>query len=80
MSAERAGAASRCARPGPARRARAAVRAALWWLDSVVGGQDYQRYVAHLRRRHPDRPVPTEREYWRERHAYADNHPAGRCC
>lgn len=61
-------------------RARAAVRGALWWLDSVVGGQDYQRYVAHLRRRHPDRPVPTEREYWRERHAYADSHPAGRCC
>jgi len=52
----------------------------LWWLDSVVGGQDYQRYVAHLRRRHPDRPVPTEREYWRERHAHAESNPGGRCC
>ncbi|WP_051027362.1 YbdD/YjiX family protein [Nocardia higoensis] len=64
----------------PAGRVRAAVRATLWWLDSVVGGQDYQRYVAHLRRRHPDRPVPTEREYWRDRHAHADSNPAGRCC
>ncbi|WP_324191725.1 YbdD/YjiX family protein [Nocardia elegans] len=46
----------------------------------MVGGQDYQRYVAHLRRRHPDRPVPSEREYWRTRHAEAERNPASRCC
>lgn len=67
-------------RPGLPGRVRTAVRTTLWWLDSVVGGQDYQRYVMHLRRRHPDRPVPSEREYWRARHAYADSNPAGRCC
>lgn len=67
-------------RPGLPERVRAALRAMVWWLNSVVGGQDYQRYVAHLRRRHPDRPVPTEAEYWRERHADAERNPAGRCC
>lgn len=59
---------------------RAAVRGLLWWFDSVLGGQDYQRYVAHLRRKHPGCPIPSEREYWRERHAEADRNPANRCC
>ncbi|MBF6424573.1 YbdD/YjiX family protein [Nocardia cyriacigeorgica] len=71
-------------RIGPARgRGRAvlgAVRGVLWYFDSVLGGQDYQRYVAHLRRQHPDCPIPSEREYWRERHAEADRNPANRCC
>ncbi|AXK87890.1 YbdD/YjiX family protein [Nocardia farcinica] len=65
---------------GAGQRLRDGVRAVLWWCDSVVGGQDYQRYVAHLRRRHPDRPVPSEREYWRTRHAEAERNPASRCC
>ncbi|WP_280496301.1 YbdD/YjiX family protein [Nocardia asiatica] len=55
-------------------------RAGVWWFDSILGGQDYRRYVEHLRRRHPDRAVPTEREYWRQRHAEADRNPANRCC
>ncbi|MEU1546828.1 YbdD/YjiX family protein [Nocardia sp. NPDC005745] len=56
------------------------VRAAIWWFDSILGGQDYQRYVEHLRRRHPGCAIPTEREYWRQRHAEADRNPANRCC
>ncbi|MBF6339495.1 YbdD/YjiX family protein [Nocardia abscessus] len=78
--------ADRSARPVGARlRAAARVcrdgfRAGVWWFDSILGGQDYRRYVEHLRRRHPDRPVPTEREYWRQRHAEADRNPANRCC
>lgn len=70
----------RTALPAVLRRARDGVRAVLWWFDSVLGGQDYQRYVAHLRRAHPDRPVPSEREYWRERHAEAERNPGARCC
>ena len=27
---------------------------------------DYQAYLEHLRRSHPDRPIPTEREYYAE--------------
>lgn len=74
--------ASRDARSGPGvlRRAGAGARGLLRWFDAIVGGQDYQRYVAHLRRTHPDRPIPTEREYWRERHDAADRNPSNRCC
>ncbi|MBO0883137.1 MAG: YbdD/YjiX family protein [Mycobacterium sp.] len=59
---------------------RRAAKAVLWWFDSVLGGQDYQRYTAHMRRVHPDRPVPSEREYWRERFAEVDRNPSTRCC
>ncbi|MBF6448701.1 YbdD/YjiX family protein [Nocardia elegans] len=57
-----------------------AVRAGARYMNAVLGGQDYPRYVEHLRRRHPDRPIPTESEYWRERHAAADRNPGTRCC
>ncbi|MFC6014002.1 YbdD/YjiX family protein [Nocardia lasii] len=50
------------------------------WYSAINGGQDYQRYVAHHRRNHPDDPVPTVREYWRERYADADRNPTNRCC
>nr|WP_067653546.1 YbdD/YjiX family protein [Nocardia harenae] len=62
------------------RRVLGGVRGVLWWFDGVLGGQDYQRYVAHLRRAHPGRAVPSEREYWRERHAEAERNPGARCC
>ncbi|MEV5652411.1 YbdD/YjiX family protein [Nocardia sp. NPDC052254] len=57
-----------------------AARAAAGYLNAVLGGQDYARYVAHLRRTHPDRPIPTESDYWRERHAAAERNPGTRCC
>ncbi|MGW5072834.1 YbdD/YjiX family protein [Rhodococcus sp. NPDC004095] len=56
------------------------VRGVLWWLTSVMGDHDYQRFVAHHHRAHPGVPVPSEREYWRERHAAADRNPGARCC
>lgn len=67
----------------PARGVRAlarGVRAVFRYLDSVVGGQDYQRYLAHMRRVHPGRPVVSERDYWRERYADAERNPGARCC
>ncbi|MCM6775946.1 YbdD/YjiX family protein [Nocardia sp. CDC159] len=55
-------------------------RGVVWYVNSILGGQDYARYVEHLRRNHPGCPVPSEREYWRERHAAADRSPVNRCC
>lgn len=57
-----------------------AARGIRWWVTSVMGDNAYARYTAHLARNHPDQPVPTEREYWRQRHAEADANPAARCC
>jgi uncharacterized short protein YbdD (DUF466 family) len=51
-----------------------------WWVGSVLGDTAYARYVEHLRRTHPDVPVPTEREYWRQRYAEQDANPGARCC
>ncbi|MEV0299255.1 YbdD/YjiX family protein [Nocardia sp. NPDC050710] len=66
--------------PAALRRIRDGAKTAVWWFDSVLGGQDYQRYVDHLRRNHPGCAIPTEREYWRNRHADADRNPTNRCC
>ena len=51
-----------------------------WWVGSVLGDTAYARYVEHLRRTHPQAPVPTEREYWRQRYAEQDARPGARCC
>ncbi|MFI5777973.1 YbdD/YjiX family protein [Nocardia sp. NPDC051570] len=55
-------------------------RGVAWYVNAILGGQDYTRYVEHLRRNHPEASVPSEREYWRERYAAADRNPANRCC
>jgi uncharacterized short protein YbdD (DUF466 family) len=57
-----------------------AARGVRWWISSVMGDNAYARYVEHLANNHPDDPVPSEREYWRERHAAADANPGARCC
>lgn len=46
----------------------------------VAGMPDYAAYVEHLRRCHPDRPVPSERRYYEEyvRARYGDG--PTRCC
>jgi uncharacterized short protein YbdD (DUF466 family) len=45
-----------------------------------MGDNHYQRYLAHHRRTHPDQPVLTEAEYWRNRHLRAEADPGVRCC
>ncbi len=57
-----------------------AVRGLRWWIASVMGDNAYARYVDHLARRHPGCPVPTEKEYWRERYSAMDADPGARCC
>jgi uncharacterized short protein YbdD (DUF466 family) len=33
-------------------------------LRRIAGMPDYEAYVRHLRRCHPSRPIPSEREYF----------------
>ncbi len=59
---------------------RAVLRRALSAVRRIAGMPDYVAYVEHLRRHHPDRPVPTEREFYDEftRVRYGDG--PTRCC
>ena len=66
---------SRRARPLPSR-----IGNLLTSLRRVLGMPDYAGYLAHLRAHHPDRPAPTEREFYDQylRTRYGDG--ATRCC
>ena len=57
-----------------------AARGVRWWVSSVMGDNAYARYLEHLAARHPGSPVPSEREYWRDRYAAMDANPGARCC
>ncbi len=57
-----------------------AARGVRWWVSSVMGDNAYERYLEHLAVRHPGQPVPSEREYWRDRYAAMDANPGARCC
>ena len=49
-------------------------------VRAVAGMPDYEAYVAHLRRCHPERPVPTKRLFYDEfvKRRYGDG--PTRCC
>ena len=49
-------------------------------LKRIAGMPDYAAHLDHLRRSHPGRPIPTEREFYEEflRVRYGDS--ASRCC
>ena len=51
-----------------------------WWWRGVTGADAYERYAAHLRATHPEAPVPSEREFWREKYADQERSPTTRCC
>jgi uncharacterized short protein YbdD (DUF466 family) len=59
---------------------RGAFRRALSAVRRIAGMPDYSAHVEHLRRHHPDRPVPTERQFYDEftRARYSDG--PTRCC
>jgi uncharacterized short protein YbdD (DUF466 family) len=59
---------------------RAELRVLLRNLRRVMGMPDYHAHLEHLRRCHPDQPLPTEREFFDEfvRTRYADG--PTRCC
>lgn len=51
-----------------------------WYLNGVLEGDAYQKYVQHMALAHPGRRVMGEREFWRDRTDYEERHPQGRCC
>lgn len=55
-------------------------RAVQWYVRSVMGDTAYAKYCAHQRVHHPDEPLPTEREFWRQKHRDTELNPRSRCC
>ena len=59
---------------------------ARWWRASVqtarlaIGIPDYDAYVDHVRRAHPDRPPMTRDEFFRERMEARYGKGRSRCC
>ncbi len=49
------------------------------FLKDVTGESDYARYCAHLRERHPERPVPSQKEFYLTRVNESYSRP-NRCC
>lgn len=46
----------------------------------AIGQPDYATYVAHLRERHPERPVPSREAFFREREQARYGRGRTRCC
>ena len=51
-----------------------------WYLREVSGETAYDRYVEHMRRDHPDKPVMSRRDYERRRQDQREDNPRVRCC
>ncbi|WP_282826552.1 YbdD/YjiX family protein [Gulosibacter sediminis] len=61
-------------------RIRAWFATASWYLNGMMGGHAYERYVNHLHREHPDATPMSEREFWRQKARDEDANPSARCC
>ena len=48
--------------------------------DAMDGVPDYDAYVKHLREHHPEREVPSYKEFFRERQVARYKGTGGRCC
>jgi uncharacterized short protein YbdD (DUF466 family) len=46
----------------------------------MIGIPDYPEYVAHCRKHHPDRPIMTYEDFFRERQNARYAGKTGRCC
>jgi uncharacterized short protein YbdD (DUF466 family) len=59
---------------------RPAISSLLAAVRRIAGMPDYAAHLEHLRRCHPERPLPSEREFYEEyvRARYADG--PTRCC
>lgn len=73
--------------PSPAEAGAWAVRMLVrWWRTSAqtarlaIGIPDYDVYVAHMRRQHPDRNPMTRDEFFRERMDARYGKGRSRCC
>ncbi len=50
------------------------------FVSGVTGADAYERYVEHQQRVHPEAPLPTRAEFWRDRYAEQERNPGARCC
>jgi uncharacterized short protein YbdD (DUF466 family) len=46
----------------------------------LIGVPDYEAYLAHLRAHHPQRALPSYREFFEERQRARYKGGGGRCC
>jgi uncharacterized short protein YbdD (DUF466 family) len=46
----------------------------------VIGAPDYERYLAHVARRHPDRTPLSRDDFARDALARRYDRPGSRCC
>lgn len=58
----------------------ALVRRVARFVSGVTGADRYERYVEHLRRVHPQDPVPTRAQFWRSHYEEQERNPGTRCC
>lgn len=56
------------------------LRGLLWYLRELTDETAYERYVEHVLGEHPGRPIPSRREFERQRVAAKGASPAVRCC
>lgn len=49
-------------------------------LRTIIGVPDYQRYLRHMRARHPDCPIQTPAEFAQARLEARYSRPGSRCC
>ena len=68
----------------PRHYARSALRSAWKWAVQTArlccGVPDYDVYVQHLKRHHPERAIPSYEAFFRERQAARYKGTGGRCC
>lgn len=62
------------------RRTRAVLERAARVVGFVAGAPDYERYVAHVRARHPGCEPVSRHEFVRQRLADRYDRPGSRCC
>jgi uncharacterized short protein YbdD (DUF466 family) len=56
------------------------LRGVLWYLRELTDESAYERYVEHVRCHHPDRSVPSRREFERQRVDAKSANPGVSCC
>ncbi|WP_053750181.1 YbdD/YjiX family protein [Streptomyces sp. MMG1533] len=59
-----------------------ALRGVRWYVRELTDESAYDRYVAHVRKEHPQAPVPSRRDFERMRtdRQEADPRQGFRCC
>lgn len=70
----------RFADASPGRRLRAAWAMAVQTARLIVGVPDYDVYLAHMRRAHPDKTPMSREEFFAERMQARYGRGASRCC